>query len=247
MKGTRSGWGLLLFLLAVLAGYVFLRSSFFQVDQVVVTGNQQVTTDEIMTLVGSVARQNIWEVDTGELEARLRRVPLVAAAYVDRRLPGTIAVQVTERQEAAVVPFDQEYLAVDISGVMLGSYSSLDGIKVPLLTGLRLEGEPRAGRVLPCVQLPRVLPVLEAVQAQAPEMIGEIAVRPEGIDMYTIEGVRVKIGDVGNLQQKLDLLTEIYQENLETGEIWSLEYIDLRYPAAPVLKYRAPAPAEVGD
>ena len=133
------------FLMAVLLveiGYVgyrglslFKGSPWFSLHNVVVTGSKQTKPEEIKELVLS-QNQNALTADLTEIKLRLEAHPWIQDAVIWRELPGTIRVQITERQPVALVLAGNLYL-VDPSGRVIhvfdqnSKYSDL-----PVITGI---------------------------------------------------------------------------------------------------------------
>ena len=57
--------------------------------------------------------------DRGDCEDRLEENPYIQEAQVSRKLPSSIEIHVKERQEAAVIQMDQEYVVIDEGGFVL--------------------------------------------------------------------------------------------------------------------------------
>jgi cell division protein FtsQ len=78
------------------------RLDFFHVRRVVFEGMRYTPRTEALALLRVDTLQSVWQ-ELAPLAARLESHPLVASARVERQLPGTILVQVTEREPVALV------------------------------------------------------------------------------------------------------------------------------------------------
>jgi cell division protein FtsQ len=94
------------------------HSAAFDVDQVEITATPHVTADQVMEAGGLRVGQNLVDVDTGEVRARLRALPWVADARVDLDWwAGVVRVSVTERVPVAAVPTSNaEWVVSDADG-----------------------------------------------------------------------------------------------------------------------------------
>ena len=80
-----------------------LASSRFSVAQVEVIGTHQRTTDEVIARAGIHVGSNVFAVDLDDARAQLLTDPWISDASFARKLPGTIMIQVTEREAGALV------------------------------------------------------------------------------------------------------------------------------------------------
>lgn len=244
MADSNHGFNLIIiFLCLVLAGFVMLRSDLFAVRFIEINGNRQVSTEKILSLLGPVYGSNIWQLDTEALAERVRSEPWIDQVQLERKIPATIQVAVNERELRALVPHQGEYLAMDGQGVYLENYDRIGAVPLPLVTGMQVTEEPQIGKPLAAAQLPVALAVITALSPQIRVLVSEIDISRTNIYVYTPEGIQVRLGDIGDLSAKLSLLASIYNQQRQDGNLWRLEYIDLRYPQAPALKY-APAQLE---
>src|SRR5262245_23328620 len=75
-----------------------LSSPRLAIADIQVAGTHRVAADSIIAASGVVAGTNILRLDPKAVERRLARHPWVAAARVQRHLPGTVAIRVVERE-----------------------------------------------------------------------------------------------------------------------------------------------------
>jgi cell division protein FtsQ len=88
-----------------------LASQRFAVSQIEVTGARHRTNEEIAAEAGLAVGSNVFTTDLEAARARLLTDPWISDASLARRLPGTVLVQVTEREAGAVVALGETYLA----------------------------------------------------------------------------------------------------------------------------------------
>lgn len=105
--------GLLLALLLILllsewgaqriAPLLIQLSSRFQVDTIVVTGNDLILTEDIIEAAGISNGMPMYSLSTVVAANRVRQLPWIRSAAVKRLLPGTVHLAVTEREPAAAI------------------------------------------------------------------------------------------------------------------------------------------------
>ena len=111
------------------------RSHHFAVRKIDVNETQRVTREELLSLTHLDIPQNLLNFDARTAESALSEHPWVASAQVDVRLPGTVSIQITERQPAAVVSLGSLYV-VDGSGEPFVRALPGDVESLPLITGI---------------------------------------------------------------------------------------------------------------
>ena len=77
-----------------LAAWLLLWSSVFGVRSVQVSGTGRLSRGEVLAAAAIVSGTPLARVDTGAIEARLRALPVVAAATVTRNWPSGVAITV---------------------------------------------------------------------------------------------------------------------------------------------------------
>jgi cell division protein FtsQ len=111
----------------------------FAVKDVTVAGNQRRTADDVASEAGIERGQNVFTLDLERARARLLADPWIKDATLARRLPGTVTVQVTERDAAALVALGDTYLATR-DGDIFKRLEPGDPTDLPVITGLTADG-----------------------------------------------------------------------------------------------------------
>src|SRR3546814_20525780 len=107
--------------------------------------------------------------DPRAARVRVESLGWVAEAKVERRLPDTIFVRITERQPIAIWQHDGQFLLVDDQGVTIGRHGIARFAHLKLVVG---DNAPAHAAALPA--MPPSRPELQARAA------GPRPVRPEG-------------------------------------------------------------------
>lgn len=106
--------------IVLVGGFFFSISSFFTIDSIVVQGNSHYTAEEIINMGHATPGRNIiYKANTKEIKEYLEQNPYIKSAVVSRRLPSTLVIQVTERQERLAFRYDDDYLVMDENGILL--------------------------------------------------------------------------------------------------------------------------------
>jgi hypothetical protein len=110
----------------------------FRVTEVRVEGARYLTQDEALKTLALPADASVWD-DTRDWEMRLQHHPLVAAATVHRRFPGTLVLQVVEREPVALYP-GPALEPVDASGRVLPIDPAVHRLDLPIMARAGSEG-----------------------------------------------------------------------------------------------------------
>ena len=106
-RRNRGRFGPLFKLLCVLAVVVALTGGatvFFRVETVEVTGNQRYTQEEIIAASGIQMGDNLYALNKVSIDRKIRtRLPYVGELSINRALPSTIRIDVTEWEAVAQV------------------------------------------------------------------------------------------------------------------------------------------------
>ena len=87
-----------------------------KVGKITVTGSQQTAEEDIVNATGITPGANIVRVDAARAARNVAALPWVERAHVERRFPGTVVVEVTERSAVLYVTRpDGEHL-IDATG-----------------------------------------------------------------------------------------------------------------------------------
>lgn len=233
---TRHSFIILLFILAVLITFfLFIRSSFFSVGDVVVEGNHYVSVEEIYRIADIPEKINIFSLNTREIRNRLIQDLRIADVAVERNFPGTIIIRIFERKPLAYLANGYGFVEVDKEGVVLAVFKNLKQVKVPMITGITLDNS-YVGDSIEQPVIKKVLVYLALLDSDTLDELSEISIKSnEEIFGYTVHSIQLRIGNTERIQEKAkfsnDILKEIRQKNMK------VEYIDLNY-ASPFIKFK---------
>ncbi|MFO7245210.1 MAG: FtsQ-type POTRA domain-containing protein [Thermaerobacter sp.] len=217
---------------ALAAAFAFLRSPYFHVTEIQVDGLRTVTAAEVAAYSGLEAGVSIWAVDPTAVGRRIESHPAVAGAWVTRRWPNRIHVQIMEREAVARIGGGTTWYLVDGQGVPFRVVESppegLPEIRAP-------DGPvPVLGQALPrpLDEAARLAAYLhqygidwvEAVQAQAGDLI------------LWLEGqVPVYFGPAGlEPERKLAVVSALWAAwRDDAGRV---RYMDVRNPDHPAVR-----------
>jgi cell division septal protein FtsQ len=135
--------GVLLFavyqLLAYALSFCFSRNPHFDLKNIVVVSDGRLSSAQLREYAGLKPGMNLFAVEFDELRDNLKSVPLVESVQIQRRLPDTLFVRVTERVALAQVHWKWRAVPflVDRHGIVMPATRS--GRALPLIEGLKLD------------------------------------------------------------------------------------------------------------
>lgn len=223
-RGTRRWRGLLIGFGVVLVGSVVL-SSIWRVREVTVVGAERVSVEQIARAASLAGDERILLTRLDRVADRVRAIPSIREATVERALWATVVIRVRERVPLAALA-DRPHLVVDADGVIFEAAS--DGL--PSLSGWR--GRAAAGE--------RVDPSSADVLAAFAAFPGTLRARTVGIvigDELTLAiqgGAKVLFGDPSDLARKAAAADTVLSDAGRRG--MALAYVDVRTPSTPVAR-----------
>jgi cell division septal protein FtsQ len=123
------------------------RLDYFRVRRVEITGLQYLAPGTVTTALGLESNATVFD-DLAAASRRLATLPGVNSAEVERRLPGTLEIQVVEAMPVAVAPRSGGLALLDSSGTVLPFDPSVFAPDLPVAA----TADRRIARVLGRVQ-----------------------------------------------------------------------------------------------
>ncbi|MBN1398223.1 MAG: FtsQ-type POTRA domain-containing protein [Bacteroidetes bacterium] len=206
--------------------------SSLKIDQIKVNGNRIVGTNEIVQLSQIQAGMLLYKADLNEIQQNVKSHFYIKDAVVERNLPSTISIIVTERTPVAMVSLS-EPIYLDEDGVMLPKVVAHRVFDLPVISGIAPRESFIYGTVVnepDEIEALQLLAVLKTVNRPLYHSISEIQLR-KGRDMllYSAEGGVPIIFGRGELSQKISRLEVFWDNIVRTRGVQSLQYVDLRY------------------
>jgi cell division protein FtsQ len=123
------------------AGVHVTQKAQFAVKDVVVEGRQQVNKESLSSALGTIAGAPILTFDPTAAQSRIAKLPWVASAIVERRLPDTIVVKLTERVPMARWQHEDHTVVIDSEGGELNEAKLDQFSQLPLVVGADAPGQ----------------------------------------------------------------------------------------------------------
>ncbi|HUQ62902.1 MAG TPA: FtsQ-type POTRA domain-containing protein [Acidimicrobiales bacterium] len=210
------------------AAWGTVRSPLVDVDHIVVEGALETGPAPVATASRVHRRAAMVDIDEGAVGRRLRALPWVRSAVVQREWPGTVRIRIVERVPVAMTPNGGGgWALVDVEGRVL------KWLATPEPGVLAIGGLPPAGApgVMLAPEARGLLDVAEAVPSELrPRLTGAI-LDAAGITLGLAPAGTILLGGAEDLGAKLRAAQMVLAGVDTTG----VGVIDVRFPATPTL------------
>ena len=213
----------------IIGGIIFaLLSPIFNIKEISVSGNAQISSQTIISLSSLTIDQNIFNFRTSEIVDNIKENAYIDSVKVSRKFPDTVDIEVEERVTTFMLVYGNAYVYINNQGYILeitsekGDYPILTGFKTPtnqLVAGNRLTEEDLE-------KLNDVLKIMEATssgESKIGNLITEINISDSSNYILTLskEKKQVYLGDVTDLSTKVLWLNQfIEREKKNEGIIY---------------------------
>lgn len=211
----------------IVGGMIFLTTTpIFNIKNINIVGNNQVTYDQILSLSELSKDTNIFKNSKSNIEKNIKRNTYINNVTIKRRLPDTIEITVEEKQKMFMLKFVNGYAYIDNQGYILEIVNKKTDL--PILKGYSTsEDEISEGNRLFSDDLEKLensIKIMQAVKEVGIEYkITNIDIANKKEYSLYIESQKKKIylGDASNLTDKMLYAKAILEsEKKNEGEIF---------------------------
>ncbi len=215
-----------LVVLLIGGGIYFLLSSFFNVRSIVISGNEKISQETIISLSGIELEQNTFKISKSKVEQAIKTNAYIDSVKIKRKLPETIEIQVVERKPAYMLTLGNAYVYMNTQGYLLEI--SQEKLQAPIITGvLTLEDQIQEGNRLCTEDLQKLSSVIQIMDSANNNDIGKLITKINISDKqdYILElkseKKNVHVGDTSNLSTKMLYIKKVLQnEKKKEGDIF---------------------------
>ena len=211
----------------VIGGIVFaLCSPIFNIKNISVVNNNVLTQDTVVSLSGLTTDKNIFRFLKSDVEKNLKENPYVESVKINRKLPDTVEIDVTERQRNFSLKFLNGYAYINNQGYILEISEESSGL--PILEGAETPEENiEPGKRLNVNDLRKLGVAIQIMKIASENEIADkvtrldISDKNEYILYFEGEKKTAYLGDGSNLNTKILYIKEI-MEKYEAGKEGSI-------------------------
>ena len=206
-------------LLIIIGGTVFaLVSPIFNIENIEVTKNNQLTSDTVISLSEINLGQNIFKFNKKKVKEKIKTNAYIENVNIKRKLPNKIAIEIEERSKDYNVEFLNGYAYINKQGYILEV--SEQKLELPTIQGISTQTEQIvAGNRLDEEDLKKLEVVIQIINSCKDY---NLDTKITNIDIsnkndYTIymeeEKKTIYLGDDSNLSTKMLYVQAIIEEN----------------------------------
>ncbi len=210
------------------------------VKRIVIEGTRIVHPNEIRQLAHVTEGDKLFDVDLMTVQRDIATHPYVKAVVVERDVPSTLKITITERLPRAMIS-RQEIMYLDEAGIVLPPALSRELLDLPVVSGLPPGMALKPGSRLNHKDIRECLEILEAARLVSKEvyhLISEVRLRNGGdVVLYATEwGIPIIYGR-GEPVRKLVYLETLWRDVVRQGGSQHIQYIDLRFENQIVVRW----------
>lgn len=218
-------WTGIFFILVGATAFAML-SPIFNIKGVIVTGNENISTETVISLSNIKIGENIFRINKNKIVTNIKENGYVETLNVKRKLPNKIEINITERKTNFIIECGNGYAYINNQGYILDISSEKKN--VPLLQGISTDVEQLVeGKRLNSDDLKKMGTVLNIINiAQVNEIVSlitavDISNKEDYVLFFESEQKKAYLGDGSDLETKIIYLTAILKsEEGIPGEIF---------------------------
>lgn len=208
---------------------IISNSGVFTIDAIEVRGNSHYTAEEIINIGHATSGRNIiYKANIKETKEYLEQNPYIKSAEVRRKLPSTLVIKVTERQERMAFKYDDDYLVMDEDGTLLKKTRNkpkttiVKGVVVSKIKLGEKIGAEDSGK------MDKALALIKAMMASDLYYVKADISKEKNVQAYIYDTLVVK-ADYDTLMTNMEngrlhlVVEKLFEDNIERGTITFLE------------------------
>jgi cell division protein FtsQ len=158
---------------AIAARRYVTQSPQFGLRDLKIEGLHRHSEAEVRQTAGLALGQNVVEIDLDAVRAKLERDPWIERATVTRKLPASLAIEIVEREAAAIVALPNGAYLATAEGVAFKRMEDGDPVDLPVVTGVEAnELSPLGSEVAPIASASANAASVASAPAAGPNLVG---------------------------------------------------------------------------
>ncbi|EPZ60281.1 POTRA domain, FtsQ-type family protein [[Clostridium] sordellii ATCC 9714] len=125
--------------LVILFIYIFISSSFFELKNIEVNGNEKLNTNQIKKLTSIGVGKNLFQYNLKDIEENIKSNPYIKYVEVKRKIPNQLIINIKENTEDFIINLDKKYLYIQSDGLILSEKSKIENKNIPIISGLKIK------------------------------------------------------------------------------------------------------------
>ena len=219
----------LILLIGVISGIIAFAtcSPIFNIQNIEVTNNKQLSPETIISLSELSVGQNIFKFWKNDVENKIKSIAYIESVELKRVFPNKLEINIQEREPKFSVPVLGEYAYINTQGYILEI--TQNQLNLPIITGISTkEEEIKPGNRLNNKDLTELEIILKIISAMKENQLDkevtsiDISNKNDYIIYMQNEKKKIHLGDGSNLSNKmLYVIAIINEEKGKEGEIFA--------------------------
>jgi cell division protein FtsQ len=228
-------------LLLAVGTYYFLSLPIWRIQDVVVNGAKMLSAEEIKDLSGVPIAENLFLTSFARVRNNLSKITAIKESHIYRLPPATVLIRIKERKPIAVVLFPDRSAIVDEDGYIINRNPGLS-LNIPRMTELPVVSGLGSGEAAALERIdPQASHLIASIINDLANLLGSRHLQLETggfqkIGFLLDDLLRVKLGRDEEIKQKMVVFKALLK--VIEGKWETVEYVDVRYPDNPVIKYK---------
>lgn len=116
---------------------VTMFSPLFNIKNIIVTGNEQITQNEIISLSEVKIGENTYKISKHKVKEKIKENAYIEDVIIKRKLPSELQISIVERKPAFMIEYGATFVYINNQGYMLEI--STEKLELPILQGIQTE------------------------------------------------------------------------------------------------------------
>jgi len=207
------------------------RQAGFSVKEILVEGRHEADAQSILDAIQVKQGQAVFKTNPQEIQQRLKSHPWVQHVCIQRQLPGTLYVQLTERRPVAVWQHQQKFYIVDDQGVVITPLASAPTRGLPVIIG---KDAP--------LYAPQMLKILDSFSSIKQRISSLVYVSGRRWNLLLNQTIEVRLPEKECEKALVRLAHLLDQKNIGPDDVYM---IDLRMPDRIIIRPSTSASARL--
>lgn len=238
--------GILTIIFFVAIFYFLFFSKFFQLENVIVTGEKKISKEDIKSValegvekkILFFTTNSIFLIDTKKIKNNiLNRFPQIAEAEIKRGFPNDLSIVVIERLSLANWCQNEKCFLLDNEGIVFEETA-------PEITGIKIVSKEElpqfslGEKVIEKNYLENIFKIQKKFNEEIKIEVKEFIIFPDKLTTKTSDGWEIYLNPQGDIEWQLTKLKVVLEEKIPPEKRKDLEYIELRFGNFANPKYR---------
>ena len=216
---------IIIFLILILMGLI-LFSDIFNIKNIEVVGNSNLSNDTIISLSGIEKERNIFMINKKKSKEKIKEETYIEKVKIHSKFPSTVVIEVVERHPKFMLQFADSFVYINSQGYMLEV--SNNSIEVPIIIGFVTDlNNIHAGNRLDLEDLKKMEKIIKVFEVAKSNEIANLITKIDISDEnnFTLllegEGKKAYLGECTELNTRMLLLKKILElEKGKSGEVF---------------------------